>query len=343
MVVVVALVVLVGAGRTVLVAVVVATPDGAPAGSPARGVVVAGTNSVPPSPPTHAEAATHTTATRRREERIAAGVYGRGATGTRTVECRAVPRDASTPEHVARQYADGSRLAARHYLHATFGVATEPFLRWLFEREAPAPGERVLEVGCGRGDLWVENADRLPAGAHVVLTDASAGMAAEAAPRVAPLGLAVAVADARRLPFATAGCDRVLANHMLYHVPDLDVGLAEIARVLRPGGRLHASTNGERHMRQLDDYRAAPRWSLPFTLENGEERLAKHFAPVQVERLPSRLEITEAAPAVDYLASYTDLDGEARSRIGAAIQREIDRHGAFLVERDVGLFTAVKA
>ncbi len=250
--------------------------------------------------------------------------------------------DVSAPHHVATQYRDGARLSSRQYLHATFGVAPQPLPRWLFDREAPAAGERALEVGCGRGDLWVENIDRLPTGAFAVLSDASPGMAGEARPRVAPLGLPVAVADARRLPLPSDWCDVVIANHMLYHVPDLDAGLAEIARVLRPGGRLFAATNGARHMRQLDAYRAAPRLSLPFTLEIGAECLVRHFASVRLERYPSWLEITEAEPAVDYLASYTDLDADQRDHIRGEIQAEIDRHGFLRVDRDVGLFTATK-
>ncbi len=251
--------------------------------------------------------------------------------------------DASARDHVATQYRDGTRLAARSFLHATFGVAAEPFMRWLFDREAAAAGERLLEVGCGRGDMWLENADRLPTGAAILLSDASPGMAAEARARVAPLGLPVAVADASRLPAGDGSWDVVLANHMLYHLPDLEAGLAEIARVLRPGGRLFASTNGAGHMRQLDAYRAAPRLSLPFTLESGGEQLARHFARVEIERFPSWLEITAAEPAVDYLASYTDLDESDRRRIGDAIQAEIDRHGHLRVDRDAGLFTAMKA
>lgn len=252
-------------------------------------------------------------------------------------------RDASATEYVRQQYRDGSRLAARSSLHAAFGVAPQPFMHWLFDREQPAAGERLLEVGCGRADMWVENGDRLPAGASITLTDASPGMAAEAAPRVAPLGLPVVVADVRRLPVAGGSCDVVVANHMLYHVPDIDAGLAEIVRVLRPGGRLFASTNGAGHMRQLDHFRGAPRLSLPFSLEDGGGRLGAHFASVELVRFPSWLEITDAGPAVDYLASYTDLAPAARARIREAVQAEIDCAGAFRVDRDVGLFTATKA
>ena len=60
--------------------------------------------------------------------------------------------------------------------------------------------------------------------------------------------------DAQDIPFEddTFGC--VVANHMLYHVPDLDKGLAEIRRVLKPGGKLYAATNGEAHMLELEAF-----------------------------------------------------------------------------------------
>ena len=59
-------------------------------------------------------------------------------------------------------------------------------------------------------------------------------------------GVDARVADAEDLPFADASYDLVAAMWMLYHVPDLDRALAEVRRVLRPGGHLLAVTNGER-------------------------------------------------------------------------------------------------
>lgn len=62
-----------------------------------------------------------------------------------------------------------------------------------------------------------------------------------------------AVADAQALPFADATFDAVIANHMLYHIPDLPRALAEIRRVLKPAGRFYASTIGREHMHELDE------------------------------------------------------------------------------------------
>ena len=112
-------------------------------------------------------------------------------------------------------------------------------------------------------------------GAEVVALDVSERMVELARGR----GVDARVGDVQALPFADASFDTVVAAWMLYHVPDLDRGLAEIARVLAPGGQLVAVTNSELH---LDEARARCGVSMvgrmPFNRDNGEEILARHFA-----------------------------------------------------------------
>ncbi len=87
--------------------------------------------------------------------------------------------------------------------------------------------------------------------------------------------------DARILPFPDASFDLVMANHILYHVPERQRALAEIARVLTSRGQFYAATNGDAHMKELgevlrtikpDVYEGAS--SDPFSLETGEEQLS---------------------------------------------------------------------
>lgn len=118
--------------------------------------------------------------------------------------------------------------------------------------EALRPGEAraVLEVGAGAGGGAELLRRGLRPGARHVVTDLSPAMVALARERLAgPLSrgeATVEVADLERLPFGAGEFDRVLANLVLMLVPDPAVALAEVRRVLAPGGRLALSVWGRR-------------------------------------------------------------------------------------------------
>lgn len=102
------------------------------------------------------------------------------------------------------------------------------------------PCRRVLDVGCGTGRL----AERMREGASarsVVGVDFSAGMLAHARERLASKSTertALVRGDAARLPFADAAFDAAVSTEAFHWFPDQDAALAEIHRILRPGGRL---------------------------------------------------------------------------------------------------------
>ena len=135
-----------------------------------------------------------------------------------------------------QQYATAQNLKTRIALHERFTTSSQPFPRWVFDRlRIPARAD-VLEVGCGNGNLWAANRDRIPSGWRLTLTDFSQGMVEEAQRRLGDLAT-YEVADIQELPFASGSFDSVIANHMLYHVPDLERAFGEIERVLRSGAK----------------------------------------------------------------------------------------------------------
>ena len=177
------------------------------------------------------------------------------------------------PVHVQQQYEREDNLRARQGLYEEVEGASPLDVLWqtLVEWEP----RRVLEVGGGPGELAERMQREL--GACVSFIDISPRMVELARAR----GIDAQVGDIQELPFADGSFDTVVAAWMLYHVPDLDRGLAEVARVLQPGGALVAVTNSIHHLQELRELIALPvSWAETFSRENGESHLGRHFAHI---------------------------------------------------------------
>jgi SAM-dependent methyltransferase len=231
------------------------------------------------------------------------------------------------PEVVRLEYAQPERLAARIAVHAE---AEGPSARDLVVRlVTEAKPERPLDVGCGHGELAVRLSREL--GVDVVAVDLSPAMVEIARGR----GVDARVGDVQDLPFADGEFDCVVAAWMLYHVPDLERAAAELARVLRPAGRLVAVTLGRRHLAELWELVGGLlEYELPFARENGAALLEREFRTV------ARHDVSAAVTFDD--------DGAARDYIRASITRAhlADRlpplDGPLRATTDVAIFVAEK-
>jgi ubiquinone/menaquinone biosynthesis C-methylase UbiE len=239
------------------------------------------------------------------------------------------------------------RLEARVALHRGFSTSPTPWQRWVFDRLGLRFGARVLEIGCGPGDLWSENIDRLDPSWRLTLADLSERMVDPACPRLGRHARFV-VADARDLPFADGAFDVVVANHVLYHVPELPRALDEIVRVLVPQGRLVATTVGDGHLAELRELLGdrAPwsRNSERFGLETGPAKLAPWFERVVRSDYEDAFRVTEVEPLLDYLLSTTiarSLGAADVEELRGELERRIERDGAFAIRKEVGLLDAV--
>ncbi|MBN1976617.1 MAG: class I SAM-dependent methyltransferase [Anaerolineae bacterium] len=252
------------------------------------------------------------------------------------------------------QYGDASNLDARIQLHRRFSTNKYGWTHWAFDQLTLPPVCRILDLGCGPADLWAENLDRIPAGWDITLTDFSSGMVAQARENLRDCGrpFAFGLVDAQSIPYDDASFDAVIANHMLYHVPDKVKALAEMRRALRPGGKLYASTVGETHTWELFetiarfDPEGQFQHEIPtYTLENGAAQLAPWFSAITLHRYEDDLEITDAEPLIAYVMSM----GEAKSvftddrlaQLVAYVNEQIATHGAIRITKDTGMFEAI--
>jgi ubiquinone/menaquinone biosynthesis C-methylase UbiE len=200
------------------------------------------------------------------------------------------------PAHVREEYADETRYEARFSIWDNL-EGPDP-KRVTLDAVAEVEPHRVLEVGCGPG--WASEWIAAELGAEVVAVDQSERMVELAQAR----GVHARVGDVQALPFADGAFDCAVAAWMLYHVPDLDQGLAELARVLRPGGRLVATTVGERSLAELWDLVGADDATVaPFSAESGEASLRRYFSRVERRDLAGRLTFPDREAAYRYVVS----------------------------------------
>jgi len=259
----------------------------------------------------------------------------------------------SDPDHVRAQYADASRLDARVRIYALYAQREQGLHAWVFDRLDLPADARVLEVGTGTGNLWRENADRIPPGWRITLSDASAPMLDEACERLPAGRFRFAHLDAQRIPFADGRFDAVVANHMLYHVPDRARALAELRRVLVADGRVFATTNGWSHLFELR--RLAQRFavdsaisdasSVGFDLETAAREFEAMFRNTRVESYRDALHVTKADPLVDALRSTLDRPGSAEHALAAVrdhVAWWISVEGKFHVHTWAGLVTGYR-
>ncbi len=258
-------------------------------------------------------------------------------------------RSIADPEHVKNQYRNTSFLNARFRLYQEFSTNKYGWQRWLFDQcRFPLQG-RILELGCGTGDLWLENLDRIPDGLDVVLSDLSPGILQQTwgNPRDSRSSFQFGIIDAQSIPFDDQCFEIVIANHMLYHVPDGGKVLLEVQRVMRWTGRFYASTIGKDHLKELGalvskfDSRLSSWGQLPsgsFDLENGSAQLGEHFGDVSLHRYADSLTVTDAGVLTDYIASgLKEITSDRYSDLAMFVEQELQANdGQFHITKDWG-------
>lgn len=203
------------------------------------------------------------------------------------------------PEVVRAEYASEARLAARK---AAYRFAEGPDPREIaFAAVAEARPRRILEVGCGEGELAERMLREL--GAEVVAVDQSARMVEITRGH----GVDARVGDVQDLSFEDGEFDAAVAAWMLFHVPDVDRALSELARVAR---RLVAVTNGTDHLRELYDLLGVERPTMVFSAENGSEQLERHFSRVERRDAFGWVAFPDRASAQSYIDSAIVTKGE---------------------------------
>ncbi|MGP7797107.1 class I SAM-dependent methyltransferase [Sphingomonas sp. CLY1604] len=254
------------------------------------------------------------------------------------------------------QYSDSQKLAARARLHNNYTVAEIDWFPWVAKQLPLNAGNSILDVGCGPGWFWASAASELPENLKLTLSDSSPGMVQEAVDRCQSLPFASVAgrqADATDLPFEDESFDALIAMHMLYHLPDPSKGLAEMRRVLKPGGFLAVTTNGAGNRRELyslttvfgsEPFDPA---GAAFGYAEAERSMQAEFGNVSMTEHPAILRVTEPEDVFLALTSYPPGDRADEAQLAAFREAiaEAFRAGNGILEvgKESGLFISQKA
>jgi ubiquinone/menaquinone biosynthesis C-methylase UbiE/DNA-binding transcriptional MerR regulator len=256
------------------------------------------------------------------------------------------------------QFKNATNLKDRINLHEKCSTNKQGWHRWLFERIPFFKGAKILELGCGDGNFWMRNKDRLPEHCEITLTDISEGMIEEARKNLEHLGkfFSFKVMDAQNITYDEAQFDIVIANHVIYYIQNREKVFSKVNRVLKPNGFFYAATNGKKHMEELCDtlenFRDKVIFSYirknhEFKLEQGKTQLEEWFYPVQLYNYKDSLKVTEVEPLMDYILSapgnFNELLTEKDFKELEELFRDIiEKEGYMFITKDSGVLEAKK-
>ena len=246
--------------------------------------------------------------------------------------------------NIKKQYQTAAHLNTRISIHDKYSVNKQPFGDWIASHYQLRPGMKVLELGCGTGSMWVNNLHILN-GAELTLTDFSEGMPETARKNVQAEAVTFRQVDIQNIPCEDASFDAVIANMMLYHVPDLDQGLSEVRRVLKDGGKFYCATYGVHGIMEfinglLAGTGVSGSIGTTFTLQNGGDSLGRHFAKVERLDREDGLAITDINDFADYiysLSSLTDVHKIPREELLKKLAGKAE-NGILYVPKEYGMF-----
>ncbi|MEZ5404066.1 MAG: class I SAM-dependent methyltransferase [Bryobacteraceae bacterium] len=136
----------------------------------------------------------------------------------------------------------------------------------------PVADGRLLDAGCGKGRFARVVAERHPA-ARIAAMDISLAMLG----RIEPGTIAPCAGSLTALPFASGAFDGAYATESLEHAVDIGAAVAELCRVVKPGGRIAVIDKNVEHWGRLQ----TPEWERWFSREEMEELLGRHCSRVE--------------------------------------------------------------
>lgn len=251
---------------------------------------------------------------------------------------------------VSEQYNTADNLNTRISLHEKYSVNKQGFNNWIFSNYEISSDIEILELGCGTGALWKSKLPLSVNGVKIILTDFSEGMVSAVKESFKDCeDISYDVVNIENIPYGEGRFDRVIANMMLYHVPDIEKGLSEVKRVMADGGYFYCATYGENGIipyiaALLKEYGVTDSTNRNFTLQNGEGLLRKYFSQVRRLEYEDSLRVTDIDDLLDYIFSMSGMLSVARLErhtVRALLEKNMI-NGVLNIPKEYGMFICAK-
>lgn len=257
---------------------------------------------------------------------------------------------------VREQYKSDRNLNIRSNLHS-YNINKIDFDKWCFNQINFQKNARILELGCGTGKLWLKNKDNIDKSLDITLSDFSRSMIKVAKSNLKDLDYHFKYKEinAENIPYKDESFNIIIAQHMLYFVPDIEKALKEIQRVLKPNGIFYVTANSCESMIELNKLseKFAPDLGLDsngysdrFDLEHGKLLLEKYFDKIDIEILNGRIIVNNPEPVVSYKASTIQgssvLIGQKKKEFIDYLEEYIKKNGSISITTKACMFKTVK-
>ncbi len=262
--------------------------------------------------------------------------------------------ESNIKQALKEQYKTAENLNTRGNLHS-YNTNKADWDNWCFSHMQIPNKAKMLELGCGTGDLWYKNRKYLKDDWDITLSDSSAKMLEITKETLGQIDYSFTYKEinAQDIPYGNECFDVVIARHMLYLVPDIEKALSEIKRVLIEGGTLYVTTNAHDSMSELNVLvkKFDPKMGLHnngmcdrFDMESGLSLLKRYFSKVKMDILQGKIIINDAEPIVAYKASTVRgnpiLIGDKRRQFKEYLEDYIKKNGSISITTKACVFKA---
>lgn len=257
---------------------------------------------------------------------------------------------------VKKQYKNSENFKNRLSLHS-YNINKTRWNSWCFDNIVFKNNIKVLEVGCGTGNFWRENEENLNKDIEVVLSYFSEDMLNNTKNNLIKSNenFIYKKFNAEHIPYEDSNFDIIIAQHMLYLIPNIDKALSEIKRVLKKDGTFYVTTNSCEAMKELNSLVEKFDASMGlhsngmcerFNLENGKDILEKHFKCIDVKALEGKIITSDVDAIVSYKSSTIKgseiLKGDKKKKFTEYIKMYIEKNEKLEITTKAGMFICKK-